>query len=340
MYNAFFHLKQNPFEVSPDPYFIYTTPWHGEAFASLYYGIRSHKGFMVLTGEVGTGKTLVLRCLTDHLDKLRIQYAYIFNPLLSSDEFLRYLSADLNLRLPMTGKHDILIQLHAHLAQRQKIGQTTTLIVDEAHLLSLQLLEEIRLLGNLENQQSKLLQIVLVGQPELDKRLDSPNLRQLKQRISLRCQLQPLSLEQTGQYITWRLKRAGVSGDDGPVFTPEAVAAVFEYSQGYPRLINTICDNALIFACGAEARIVRLELVVEACRDLHIKGWQPTTASPEEDADPHNPRYPAFPPTLREIDQVLQHLRALGSTANRPMVQGSANDNGHPSIIRASEVNS
>lgn len=339
MYRDFFHLSQNPFEVSPDPYFIYMTPWHGEAFASLYYGIHSHKGFMVLTGEVGTGKTLVLQCLTDRLDKLHIQYAYIFNPLLSSDEFLRYLLTDLNLRLPTTGKNDILIQLYTYLVERQKIGQTTALIVDEAHLLSQQLLEEIRLLGNLENQQSKLLQIVLVGQPELDKRLDSPNLRQLKQRISLRCQLQPLTLKQTGEYINWRLKRAGVSGIDGPVFTPEAIAAVFDYSQGFPRLINTICDNALIFACGAETRIVNFELVVDSCKDLHIiKGGQPTAALPEEDADSYDPRYPAFQPILSEIDQVLRHLRALGSTANRPVIK-SVSNNGHPSIV-PSKVNS
>lgn len=275
MYKAFFHLKRNPFEVSPDPYFMYATPCHHEAFASLYYGIRSHKGFMVMTGEVGTGKTLVLRCLTEQLDKLRVQYAYIFNPLLSPDEFLRYTMADLNLQVPTTGKNDILLQLYAYLAQRQKVDQTTVLIIDEAHLLSPAVLEEVRLLGNLENQRSKLLQVALVGQPELDSRLDSPNLRQLKQRIALRCQLQPLSLEQTGEYINWRLSRAGaVPGPEAPVFPSEAVFEVFEHSLGYPRLVNTICENALIFACGAESRVISKELVLAACKDLRMERRQ------------------------------------------------------------------
>lgn len=275
MYKAFFHLKRNPFEVSPDPYFMYATPCHHEAFASLYYGIRSHKGFMVMTGEVGTGKTLVLRCLTEQLDKLRVQYAYVFNPLLSPDEFLRYITADLNLRVPTTGKNDVLLQLYAYLAQRQKVEQTTVLIIDEAHLLSPAVLEEVRLLGNLENQRSKLLQIALVGQPELDNRLDSPTLRQLKQRIALRCQLQPLSIQQTTEYINWRLSRAGaVPGPEAPVFPPDAVSEVFEHSLGYPRLINTICENALIFACGAETRLITKELVLAACKDLRMERRQ------------------------------------------------------------------
>lgn len=270
MYKAFFHLKRNPFEVSPDPYFMYATPCHNEAFASLYYGIRSRKGFMVMTGEVGTGKTLVLHYLTDHLDKLHVQYAYVFNPLLSSAEFLRYTMADLDLHVPNTGKNDILFQLYTYLTQRQKIDQTTVLIVDEAHLLSPEVLEEIRLLGNLENRQSKLLQVALVGQPELDNRLDSPSLRQLKQRIALRSHLRPLTLEQTGEYINWRLARAG---DDGQalIFQPEAVIEVYEHSQGYPRLINTICENALIFACGAQERTIAPELILEACKDLRIE---------------------------------------------------------------------
>jgi general secretion pathway protein A len=280
MYKAYFHLKLSPFEVSPDPYFMYATPCHHEAFASLCYGIRSRKGFMVMTGEVGTGKTLVLRCLTDYLDENQIRYAYVFNPLLSSDEFLRYTLADLNLRVPVTGKNDILLQFYAFLSQRQRSDQTTVLIVDEAHLLSQEVLEEIRLLGNLESQRSKLLQIALVGQPELDSRLDSSNLRQLKQRIALRCQLQPLTLQQTGEYIKWRLARAGaVQNPAAPEFPPEAITEVFEYSQGYPRLINTICENALIFACGAEMRIISHELVVAACKDLHMEKCQPPAAA-------------------------------------------------------------
>ncbi len=262
-----------------------------------------------MTGEVGTGKTMVLHYLTAQLDKLRVQYAYIFNPLLSSDEFLRYTMADLDLRVPSTGKHDILFQFYTYLAQRQKIDQTTVLIVDEAHLLSPEVLEEIRLLGNLENRQSKLLQVALVGQPELDNRLDSPNLRQLKQRITLRSHLRPLTLEQTGEYINWRLTRAGANGQ-APIFQPAAVAEVYEHSQGYPRLINTICENALIFACGTQTRTIEPELVLEACKDLRIeklnqmeevhKSSQPgneTRSLGDSEADPVPSRLPQAGPT-------------------------------------------
>jgi general secretion pathway protein A len=270
VYKAFFHLKRNPFDLHPDPYFMYATPCHHEAFASLYYGIRSHKGFMVLTGEVGTGKTLVLRCLTEQLDKLQVQFAYVFNPMLSPEEFLKYTLADLGLRGQYPSKNELLFEFYGYLVQRQRLGQTTVLIVDEAHLLSRELLEEIRLLGNLENQQGKLLQVALVGQPELDERLDSVELRQLKQRIALRCQLQPLSQEQTREYVNWRLLRAGANGQ-APIFGPESIAEVYEYSGGYPRLINTICDNCLIFACGAATRAITAELVNDACKDLRIE---------------------------------------------------------------------
>jgi general secretion pathway protein A len=288
MYKAFFHLKSDPFEVSPDPYFVYATPSHVEAFASLYYGIRSRKGFMVLTGEVGTGKTLILRCLIEQLDKLHLHYAYIFNPLLSPTEFLRYTMADLNLRVSTGGKDEILARLYAYLTQRRKIDQTTALIVDEAHLLNPDVLEEIRLLGNLESQRSKLLQIALVGQPELASRLDSPNLRQLKQRIALRCQLQPLALEHTGEYINWRLARAGANGK-APIFRPEAVAEIYEHSHGCPRLINTICDNALILACGVETSVITPELVEDACKDLRIERRRPVNKSQRTSQNSANP---------------------------------------------------
>lgn len=270
MYRSFFHLQRNPFDVHPDTYFMYPTACHREAMASLYFGIRSHKGFIVLTGEVGTGKTLVLRSLTEQLHKMRIQFAFIFNPMLSSEEFLRYMLADLGLRGEFKSKNELLFQFYGYLAQRQKLGQTTVLIADEAHLLSQQLLEEIRLLGNLENQHGKLLQIVLVGQPELDARLDSTELRQLKQRIALRCHLQPLTREQTTEYVNWRLVRAGANGK-APIFTEEAVCEVYAHSGGYPRLINTICDNSLIFACGAQTRTISAPLVVDACKDLRLE---------------------------------------------------------------------
>lgn len=320
MYKAFFHLKRNPFDVSPDPYFMYATPCHHEAFASLYYGIRSHKGFMVMTGEVGTGKTLVLRCLTDQLDKLRTQYAYIFNTLLSPEEFLRYTMADLNLPVNGKGKSEMLFQLYAFLAQRQKLEQTTVLIVDEAHLLSREVLEEIRLLGNLENQRSKLLQIVLVGQPELDSRLDSTELRQLKQRIALRCQLEPLTRAQTQEYVSWRISRAGGNGG-APIFPVEAISEVYEHSQGYPRLINTICENALIFACGAGTRVITPDLVMDACRDLRIERRR----QPDESHQTHLPYRAAVPSSpCPESQNVAPELVQAAATPERASLESKS----------------
>jgi len=320
MYKAFFHLKRNPFDVSPDPYFMYATPCHHEAFASLYYGIRSHKGFMVMTGEVGTGKTLVLRCLTDQLDKLRVQYAYIFNTLLSPEEFLRYTMADLNLPASSQGKSEMLFQLYGFLAQRQKVDQTTVLIVDEAHLLSREVLEEIRLLGNLENQRSKLLQIVLVGQPELDARLDSTDLRQLKQRIALRCQLVPLTREQTQEYVSWRLARAGANGE-APTFQPEAISEVYEHSQGFPRLINTICENALIFACGAGTRLITREIVTDACKDLRIERRQQFEVNREEQLPSSDPAHSG---SITESQEMPTALVQAGALAKKPSFQAES----------------
>lgn len=280
MYRAFFHLKRNPFELAPDPYFTFPTPHHHEAFASLYYGITSRKGFLVLSGEVGTGKTLVLRCLILQLQKQNVHFAYVFNPLQTPEEFLRYMMSDLDLPGEYKGKNDLLFSLYASLAKRHNLGQTTVLIVDEAHLLSREVLEEIRLLGNLENQGGKLLQVALVGQPELDSRLDSLELRQLKQRIALRCQLHPLTHDQTGEYINWRLARAGADGK-APIFSREAIAGIFEYSRGYPRLINSICENALIFACGKQMSTIDRTLIMEVCADLRLE--------PEMDSSPDSP---------------------------------------------------
>src|SRR5487761_466802 len=317
MYKSFFHLKRSPFDMSPDPYFMYVTPCHHEAFASLYYGVRARKGFMVLSGEVGTGKTLVLRCLTDQLDKLRAQYAYVFNPLLSPDEFLRYTFADLDLQGHYTGKNDLLFHLYTHLTQRQKLDQTTVLIVDEAHLLSREVLEEIRLLGNLENQRSKLLQIVLVGQPELDARLDSTDLRQLKQRIALRCQLVPLTREQTQEYVSWRLARAGGNGQ-APIFESEAISEVYEHSQGFPRLINTICENALIFACGAGTRLITPKIVIDACKDLRIEKRQQIEVNREEPSPSSDPAPSA---SFTESQEMSTALVQAGALAKKPSFQ-------------------
>src|SRR5580700_5217863 len=225
MYKAFYKLKRNPFEITPDPSFLFPTGRHNEALAALYYGVRRHKGFVVLTGEVGTGKTLLLRCLLQLFQQSAdVKYAYVFNGRLSPVEFLQYIAGELG--LPTTGKNksDLLLQLADYVVDRGKKNLTTVLVVDEAHHLSTDILEEIRLLTNLETADEKLLQILLVGQPELDEKLDSHDLRQLKQRIALRSHLASLDLNETAGYIARRLQQAG-SPDPSRLFPHPTVAA-------------------------------------------------------------------------------------------------------------------
>src|SRR5690348_12543521 len=219
MYNAYFGFTENPFNLSPDPEFLYRSPQHEEALANLIYGVRSRKGFIVLTGEVGTGKTTMLECLRDYLDSQRIEFAFIFNSRLQPDQFFEMMAYDFDLPCDRKSKTDVLFGLNTLLLEQAERGRTCVLIVDEAHNLEWDVLEEIRLLGNLENRQGKLLQIILAGQPELDRKLDAPNLRQLKQRIVLRCALNPLTADECTAYIQTRLARAGMPRQT--VFSPE-----------------------------------------------------------------------------------------------------------------------
>src|SRR3954447_5468305 len=233
MYKSFFNLKRNPFEITPDPSFLFPTRRHNEALAALYYGIRRHKGFVVVTGEVGTGKTLLLRCLLRLLkDSRDIAYAYIFNGRLSPTEFLQYILSDFGLPAAGKNKSELLLDLGQFLVSRGSKGLSTVLIIDEAHHLSEDILEEIRLLSNLETVDDKLLQIVLVGQPELDEKLDTFGLRQLKQRIALRARLAPLDADETREYIEKRLQIAGADMRSDPIFPPESVEAAYRRSKG------------------------------------------------------------------------------------------------------------
>lgn len=257
MYKSFYHLNRNPFDITPDPTFLFPTRRHNEALAALYYGVRHHKGFVVLTGEVGTGKTLLLRCLLHLLKKSNdVAYAYVFNGRLTPVEFLQYVANDFRLPAANKNKSELLLELANFVIARGRQNLTTVLVVDEAHQLSASILEEIRLLTNLETTQTKLLQILLVGQPELDEKLDSFQLRQLKQRIAFRCQLLPLNAEETTGYIERRLQRAGANSDASVLFPQQTIDAVYQYSRGLPRLINTICENALIAAYAKRALTV------------------------------------------------------------------------------------
>jgi len=272
MYKAHFHLSRNPFDLTPDPRSFVPTPRHNEALAALYYGVRRHKGFVVVTGEVGTGKTLLLRCLLRLLENSKdIAYAYLFNSRLTPGDFLHYVVSDFGLQASGKSKSELLIELSKFLISRGSQQMTTVLIVDEAHDLSVETLEELRLLSNLETTEDKLLQIVLVGQPELDKKLDSTELRQLKQRIALRTHLQALTAQQTQEYIEQRLKIAGAQQNGSSLFSDDAVAAVYAYSRGFPRLINTICENSLISAYAKQMHFVTPNIVEDVAIDFRLE---------------------------------------------------------------------
>jgi len=268
MYQAFFGLNSVPFNLSPDPSFLYRSAQHEEALASLIYGIQSRKGFIVLTGEVGTGKTTMLECLRDHLVAHRTPFASLFNSRLTPEQFFETVAYDFDLPCARNSKTEILFALNSVLIQRSNQNQTTALIVDEAQNLSWDVLEEIRLLGNLETRRGKLLQVVLSGQPELDRKLEAPEYRQLKQRIALRCHLRPLTAVETAQYVASRLARAGMK--DQKVFPPDVLAEIHRRTDGVPRLINSVCDNMLLTAFALESRLTNLEMLDEVSRDLRL----------------------------------------------------------------------
>jgi general secretion pathway protein A len=270
MYRKFYSLTRNPFEVSPDPYFFYPTPSHNEALALLNYGVLRRKGFVVVTGEVGTGKTLLVRCLLDSLALQKVASAYIYNPILSVKSFLEQVLTDLGLSAAARSKSEALSRLNDYLMARSLDDLTTALVVDEAQLLSWDLLEEIRLLTNLETTQHKLLQIVLVGQPELDSKLDSHQLRQLKQRVALRCNLLLLDLQQVEGYIHRRLELAGANRNENAIFSKEAIETIYRISKGIPRLVNTLCENCLVLGYGLELNQITPAIVREVASDFRL----------------------------------------------------------------------
>lgn len=277
MYKQFFHLQSEPFTINPDPRFLCLMPHTREALACLQHGISSRKGFMVLTGEVGTGKTTLLRHTLNSLHRTRIHSAFIFNPRLDIVDFLEFLLTDFGLTPVSRNKSSMIIQLNRWLIERYRDGEICVVVVDEAQNCSTELLEEIRLLTNLETSSHKLAQIVLSGQPELESKLRQPNVRQLRQRIALWCRTKPLTLAQTGEYIAGRLKIAGSTSE---IFLPEAVQLIHRASHGIPRVINLICENALIFAYVDQFRQVPASVAFAAIQDLHLEDDQSLLYAP------------------------------------------------------------
>jgi len=269
MYNAFFGFTQNPFNMSPDPSFLYRSAQHEEALANLIYGVQSRKGFIVLTGEVGTGKTTMLECLRDFLNGQQIAFASFFNSRLTVEQFFELLAYDFDLRVNRLSKTEVLLALNHMLLERAGIGRTTVLIVDEAHNLEWEVLEEIRLLGNLENRRGKLLQIILSGQQELDLKLERPEFRQLKQRIALRCCLRGFDVRETIAYVNSRMLRAGLKEQN--LIPLELIEEIHVRSQGIPRLINSICDNVLLTAFALEQKAVDMSILDEVTADMRLE---------------------------------------------------------------------
>ena len=288
MYKGFFGLTDNPFNVNPDPRFLYFTKEIEEAFSGLKYGIQNRKGFITLTGEVGTGKTTLVNRLLDWLHEERVRTAFLFNSRMNSSQLFDFILAEFGISCDSRSKSQLLMKLNGFLLDRFRAGETTVLIVDEAQNLTYPVLEEIRLLTNLETSTEKLLQIVLSGQPELEEKLKLPQLRQLRQRIMLRCKTSALSKEQTHDYIVERLRIAGHDGT--PIFSPDAVAMVHKYSVGIPRVINLLCEHSLINAYVEQQRPISAKIVEEVAKEFQLDEVAPT-APPQSmklDADVYN----------------------------------------------------
>ncbi len=320
MYNSFFGLRASPFNVNPDPRYLFLNKHTQEALACLVYGIQSRKGFVLLTGEVGTGKTTLLNKLLDWLRTRRVATAFVFNSRLNTTQFFDYMMADFGIPCESQLKSQVLLRLNHWLLDRYRAGETAALIIDEAQNLPLAVLEEIRMLTNLETSTEKLLQIVLSGQPELEHKLSSPQLRQLRQRITLRCKTHPFTEDETKAYIAQRLKVAGGNGHS--VFTPEALSVVHHYSVGIPRVINLLCDHAMISAFVEQQKQVSGPMVESVAQEFNLK----------------QDEVPVVPPngggSNLELVEALQKLASLSERLRRsqglstPSTQGSVTKKG------------
>lgn len=303
MYKEFFGLRANPFNVNPDPRYLFLTRHTEEALACLTYGIQSRKGFVLLTGEVGTGKTTLINKLMEWLRLQQVATAFIFNSRMDVPQFLDFMMADFGVPCDAMTKSQLLQRLYNWLLDRYRAGETAVLVVDEAQNLSDEVLEEIRMLTNLETFTEKLLQIVLVGQPELEQRLKQPQLRQLRQRLTLRAKTHPLNLEETKSYIAQRLRIAGSNGD--PIFDTEATVAIFRYSLGIPRVINLLCEHCLVSGFVDQKKTIPVEVVDSVARDFDLTEGNAAAAM-----------IPAVPASSEKFD-LVEALRTLATLADR-----------------------
>jgi general secretion pathway protein A len=265
MYNTFYEFKESPFNITPDPGFFFLSQRHQEALSSLVYGIQSKKGFIEITGEVGAGKTTICRCLLSMLDK-SVRTALILNPHLSDIQMLRTIVQDFGVTAKGNTKKDLFDAFNRFLLEQLTLGNNVALIIDEAQNLKPVLLEQIRMLSNLETEKEKLLQIVLVGQPELRELLARDNMRQLRQRVAVRYHLTPLNLEEVIQYVQHRLKVAGASLS--LKFSRTALEIIYRYSKGIPRVINIVCDKALLAGYVQQTFDINEGLVQQAIEEV------------------------------------------------------------------------
>lgn len=315
MYQQFFGLRESPFNVNPDPRYLFLTRPIQEALASLTYGIQNRKGFILLTGEVGTGKTTLLNRLLGWLRGQRVATAYIFNSRLSVEDLFDLMLAEFEVPCESREKSKIVLRLNQWLLERYRAGETAVLIVDEAQNLSPEVLEEIRLLTNLETSTEKLLQIVLTGQPELEEKLKSPQVRQLRQRITLRCRTAPLTLEETFGYIAERLRIAGANCE--PIFSKEAIETVHSYSCGIPRVVNLLCEHSMINAYVDSLRPVPAHLVEEVAREFQLDEIAPI-AETRFTATPQSANTQALLETLDEMLARLHQMRSEQVRERKP----------------------
>ncbi|WP_432822695.1 ExeA family protein [Trichloromonas sp.] len=265
MYLDFYGFQEKPFTITPNPRFVYLSRNHREVFAHLLYGIEDRCGFVAITGEVGTGKTTVLRTLLDDLDNENYRLAFIFNPCLSVLDLLRSIQREFGIDSDASEVGDLVHSLNQFLLQQRRDGRTVVLVIDEAQNLDPSVLEQIRLLSNLETDADKLIQIVLVGQPELGILLKRRNMRQLNQRIVVRYHLGTMDLHDTCEYVRHRLT---VAGGDDEIFTPAALKKVYRFSGGLPRLINVLCGRALLLGFSRDSKIITARMVAAAIKEV------------------------------------------------------------------------